>query len=79
MTDSGGIDSVCEEGLRRERAQTSATLRGAKLGSGALVLGVLAALALVACGGPGGAFEELEELAGIERGTPTLVFVYTDG
>ena len=40
---------------------------------------MLAALALVACGGTGSAFEELEELAGIQRGTPTLAFVYTDG
>ncbi len=45
----------------------------------ALVFGVLAALALASCSGGGSAFEELEQVAAIERGTPTLVFIYTDG
>jgi ABC-type Fe2+-enterobactin transport system substrate-binding protein len=40
---------------------------------------VLAAFALASCSGADSAFDELEQVAAIERGTPTLVFVYTDG
>lgn len=40
---------------------------------------VLASLALASCGGTGDAFEELGDVADVRRGTPTLVFVYTDG
>ena len=45
----------------------------------ALAAVALASLALASCGGAGDAFEELEQVAGVHRGTPTLVFVYTDG
>ena len=44
----------------------------------ALVLAVLAVSALAACGGAGSPFDEIDRVAGFERGTPT-VFVYTDG
>ena len=45
----------------------------------AVLVGVLVALALAGCGSAGSAFDEVQQVAGIERGTPTLVFVYTDG
>jgi hypothetical protein len=45
----------------------------------ALLAAVIAAILLTSCGGAGSAFAELERIAGIERGRPVLVFVYTDG
>ena len=45
----------------------------------ALTAVALASLALASCGGSGDAFEQLEDVADVRRGTPTLVFVYTDG
>lgn len=39
----------------------------------------LVSLALASCGGAGDAFGELDQVADVRRGTPTLVFVYTDG
>lgn len=45
----------------------------------AMAVGILALLALASCGGPGSALEELEQVADVQRGTTTLVFVYTDG
>jgi hypothetical protein len=45
----------------------------------ALIVALVALLALASCGGSASPFEELEQVAGVQRGTPTLVFVYTDG
>jgi len=45
----------------------------------AVIVAGLAALALVSCGDAGSAFDEVEQVARIEQGIPTLVFVYTDG
>jgi hypothetical protein len=45
----------------------------------ALIVGLVALLALGSCGGAASPFEELEQIAEVQRGTPTLVFVYTDG
>ena len=45
----------------------------------ALLAAVIAAFVLTSCGGADSAFAELERVAGVERGRPVLVFVYTDG
>lgn len=46
----------------------------------AMIIAVLATVAaLVSCEDTGSAFDEVDKAAGIGRGTPTLVFVYTDG
>lgn len=68
--------------LTRERVRTDdfASEVAQVLRQLAVIVAVLATVAAsVSCEATGTAFDEVDKVAGIERGTPTLVFVYTDG